>query len=104
MVRQLKNCLTVFSWGSEKSGIGRRKCQTDEKCRYSKKKYDGRNSFTDIFVFAVQDSFIADIKRNENSDKIQEDIQKCDIFSDNSGINKIGCRNEYKSYDNARYP
>ena len=52
----------------------------------------------------VQDSFIADIKRNENADKIQQDIQKCDIFTDNGSINKIGCRNEYQSGHNARYP
>ena len=51
----------------------------------------------------VQDSFIADIKRNENAYEIEKYIKRCKIFSDYGGVNEIGCRDKDKPYNNPRY-
>ena len=88
----------------EKCGIRRIKCQTDEKCGYSQKKHDCRYSTPYIFVVTVKNSLIADVERKENPDKIKKYIKRCKIFAYDGSINKIGCRNEYKSQNYSRYP
>ena len=51
----------------------------------------------------LQNSLVTYVERDEYTYEIKENIERCKIFSDNGGVNEVGCRYKDKSDNDTRY-